>query len=206
MEFCSFCNIEHLVTVEFYKFNKSGHKTCRARVKSTSRKYYLKNKKRMNQNSLAGYYKNLEKRKAKRKERYLTTREESIKSAIQWRTENIDKYRNARNKRKRQRIKQDLLYRLKENYRNRIRKHALGTHKSKKSTELLGCDIESLKNHLTSLFQPGMTWDNYGKWEIDHIRPLSLAKTEEELFSLCHYSNLQPLWMSDNRKKSDKIE
>jgi hypothetical protein len=40
---------------------------------------------------------------------------------------------------------------------------------------------------------------------IDHIIPLSFAKTEEELYILCHYTNLQPLWAEENLKKSNKI-
>lgn len=50
-----------------------------------------------------------------------------------------------------------------------------------------------------------MNWDNYGKWHIDHIIPLASAKTEEEMCNLFHYKNLQPLWASDNFRKSDKI-
>lgn len=50
-----------------------------------------------------------------------------------------------------------------------------------------------------------MTWDNYGKWHIDHIVPLVSAKTEEEMYKLCHYTNLQPLWALDNIKKGDNL-
>jgi hypothetical protein len=49
-----------------------------------------------------------------------------------------------------------------------------------------------------------MTWDNQGKWHIDHIIPLSSGNTEEEIIKLCHYTNLQPLWAIDNMKKGSK--
>lgn len=52
-----------------------------------------------------------------------------------------------------------------------------------------------------------MSWDNYGKyngelnfgWDIDHIKPLCLAKTKEEVINLNHYTNLQPLCSKINR-------
>jgi len=50
-----------------------------------------------------------------------------------------------------------------------------------------------------------MNLDNQGKWHIDHIIPLSSAKTEGEFYELCHYTNLQPLWAENNIKKSNKI-
>jgi hypothetical protein len=50
-----------------------------------------------------------------------------------------------------------------------------------------------------------MNWSNRKEWHIDHIIPLSSAKTEEELLKLFHYTNLQPLWANDNIKKSNKI-
>ena len=44
-----------------------------------------------------------------------------------------------------------------------------------------------------------------GEWQIDHIIPLSSAITKEEIYKLCYYTNLQPLWKIDNIKKSNKI-
>jgi hypothetical protein len=48
-----------------------------------------------------------------------------------------------------------------------------------------------------------MSWDNYGQWHIDHIRPISSFK-QEEWEQINHYTNLQPLWAEDNLKKSNK--
>jgi hypothetical protein len=64
-----------------------------------------------------------------------------------------------------------------------------------------------LKKYIESKFKEGMSWDNYGVygWHLDHIIPLSSAKNEEELKSLCHYTNLQPLWAFDNLSKFNKI-
>ena len=54
-----------------------------------------------------------------------------------------------------------------------------------------------------------MTLENHGhgvgKWNIDHIIPISFAKTEEEIYKLNHYTNLQPLWWEENMAKGKKI-
>lgn len=75
-----------------------------------------------------------------------------------------------------------------------------------KTIESLGIDIPSFKLYLESLFLTGMSWDNYGLhgWHIDHIIPLSSAKTKEEFDLLSHYTNLQPLWAKDNFQKGSK--
>jgi hypothetical protein len=50
-----------------------------------------------------------------------------------------------------------------------------------------------------------MSWENRSEWHIDHIVPLSSAKSEAEIIFLNHYSNLQPLWAKDNIQKSNKM-
>jgi hypothetical protein len=80
-----------------------------------------------------------------------------------------------------------------------------GFTKKSKTYIILGEEWVIVKLHMESLFKEGMTWDNYGEWEIDHIIPLSSGKTEEDVIKLCHYKNLQPLWKEDNRKKGNKL-
>lgn len=73
----------------------------------------------------------------------------------------------------------------------------------------LGCSIPELKLRLESMFQSGMTWDNWSRtgWHIDHIIPLDFfdLSNREEFLKAVHYTNLQPLWSKENLKKNNKI-
>lgn len=63
------------------------------------------------------------------------------------------------------------------------------------------CSFDTFKKHIESKFLKGMNWDNYGEWEIDHIKPLATAKTFCEVLNINHYQNLQPLYKKDNLLK-----
>lgn len=76
----------------------------------------------------------------------------------------------------------------------------------------LGCTIDELKLHIESQFEPGMTWDNWGKgegcWHIDHIIPFHLLDMTQYSHQrlVCHYKNLRPMWAKDNlSRKYDDI-
>ena len=63
--------------------------------------------------------------------------------------------------------------------------------------------------HLEKQFVDGMSWDNYGKWHIDHLVPRIMFQFTDNTdldFQRCWaLSNLQPLWKTDNLHKSAKI-
>lgn len=87
--------------------------------------------------------------------------------------------------------------------------HALRDRKAGRKWEtLVGYSLADLMAHLESRFKPGMTWDNYGQWHIDHVRPIasfSFANPEDEGFKQCwSLSNLQPLWAKENIQKGAK--
>lgn len=100
----------------------------------------------------------------------------------------------------------DIDFRLRRRLRARIYLALKGIWKSSRTLDLLGCSIEQLKQHLSEQFTPGMSWDNYGEWHIDHIRPCaSFDLTDPEQQRQCfNYTNLQPLWAVENRYKRDK--
>jgi len=87
---------------------------------------------------------------------------------------------------------------------------ALRSKKNGRSWEkLVGFTLTDLMIHLESLFKNGMTWDNYGEWNIDHIIPKSkftFSSSDDDQFKQCwSLQNLQPLWASENFSKRDKI-
>lgn len=67
----------------------------------------------------------------------------------------------------------------------------------------LGYSIEDLVSHLETKFLPGMSWENYGDWHVDHIKPCAkFDQLDANQFSACWaLGNLQPLWAEDNIKK-----
>ena len=111
-------------------------------------------------------------------------------------------------KRVREKRHSDPIYKLKGNIRKLIGNSLLkkGYRKNTKTNAILGCSYDEFVSHLESQFVIGMTWDNYGVWVIDHIVPLATANTENEVIKLSHYSNLQPLWETENRDKWDKLD
>ncbi len=109
--------------------------------------------------------------------------------------------------RTKERKKKDPKFKLMVTLRTRIYQalQAKSWKKGTKFSEYIGCTLEELKKHIEYQFLLGMTWENHGEWHIDHIVPLDSAQAEEELYRLCHYTNLQPLWAKDNRTKSNNI-
>lgn len=97
----------------------------------------------------------------------------------------------------------DIQYRILTNIRNRI--NGAIRNKSNSTIEYLGCTIENYIIYLESKFLPGMNWNNKHLWHIDHIIPCSSfdLTNNEDCFKCFNYQNTQPLWASDNLKKSN---
>jgi hypothetical protein len=85
---------------------------------------------------------------------------------------------------------------------------SLGKKKTATSEKLSGYTKEGLKEHMEKLFKPGMSWDNWGEWHIDHIKPVAqfIKEGVTDLKIISSLDNLQPLWAKDNLSKSCKWE
>ena len=171
------------------------------------------------------YQKNKELTKARAKARYDSKRDEITEKHAEYRLANKDRQSELakawyqKNKKrvikmnteyKTERRKSAPQFRLRDNLRCRLYQavRAGVGEKSGGTLKLTGCSLDHLKSHLESLFTEGMTWENYGEWHVDHIRPcssfdLTIDKEQEICFN---YSNLQPLWAKDNLSKSDKYD
>jgi hypothetical protein len=171
---------------------------------------YYKNCKKCYREKIGLYAENNKPKISEMKKRYYEKNRDGIKARKK--THNIDLEKKRANRRlwENSRLATDVEYKLRSYLRSRIRKAIKSQKalKSSKTVELLGCSVETLRLHLESKFSPGMTWDNYGKWHIDHIHPLSKTNLSnpQELLRAMNYKNLQPLWAIDNIKKGAKIE
>lgn len=72
--------------------------------------------------------------------------------------------------------------------------------------ELIGLSMPDLRKHLSTLFTEGMSFNNRGVkgWHVDHKLPLSAAENAEETKKLWHFTNLQPMWSTENYQKNNK--
>jgi hypothetical protein len=114
------------------------------------------------------------------------------------------------NRKERERCAADPSYRLARCLRSRIRRvlRLRAATKRDNTAALTGCSVQFLMGHLEARFQPGMSWDNYGNvWEVDHIFPCAMydLAVDSQQRACFHYTNLQPLFVSDNRRKYTKL-
>lgn len=161
------------------EYDRSYHKKNKEKILERKKEYHVENR-----------YDILKKKKEYRKtDKYKISNKE-------YRENNREKYREIQ-KRYRDRHPhiiawRNILYRT---------LYYLGTEKEGDTKGILGYSAAKLKHHIEKQFVEGMTWENYGEWEIDHIKPLTkfdIGSLPSEVNSL---SNLQPLWKKENREK-----
>jgi hypothetical protein len=192
----------------YYKKNAeiiSFQKTIHREINKDKLNKQEKERREKNKDKIKEYQKRFyENNKSKYKE-YAKNNKEQIQVRMKkWRNENKDHIREYNN----QRYKDDELLRLRKITSSRVLS-ALKSSKSKKTIEYLGCDIDFFKKHIEDQFIEGMSWDNYGDWEIDHIIPVKYIEnntppTINEVCERLHYTNTQPLWKKDNMSKSNR--
>ena len=222
---CNECNVEKFVN-EYHK-RKNGRygafavcKECRRKIAHKKwennennirekNKEYTKKHKEQKLNTQKKYRENnREKLLEDRKTYYENNKEKESKRVMKYYFENKDYVLKRNVEYIKKRLSEDGYFRLKTYIRNRIRNFLKlkNIDKKNKTFDIVGCTPQQLRKYIEKQFEDGMCWEKMGKHiHIDHIIPLSSAKTEEEVYKLCHYTNLQPLWATENLKKSNKL-
>ena len=190
---------------------------------SNRKEYLLKNKEKIAIQKKEWKKRNEEKVKLSEKKYYLKNREKRIKYQREYRSihqreqrefsrkyyfKNKERLSKNNTRNARERRKTNPSFKILESLRRRMLHALKGKNKSASTMDLLGVkNIEIVWQRLESLFQDGMTRENHGIWHIDHITPCTAFDlTDPEQQKKCfHYTNLQPLWASDNIRKGNKI-
>ena len=191
-------------------FNKSVrgrlglHNHCRLCQKEVKREYYLKHSEYEKAKSKIAN--KSEKAKAYFKQRYDSNKERLLEENRRLRS--TVSARDKANKARAALILRKPEVRVAINLRSRLKLALRGKIKAATTMALVGCSREQLKRHLERQFKDGMSWDNYGKWHVDHKKPcvsfnLNIAIEQQKCF---HYSNLQPLWAKDNISKGSRYD
>ncbi len=212
IKICTFCKNEFPATLEYFFSEKKGKyglrslcKSCFA-IKAKKLKSLPTYREKAREYCKKHYYEN-RKWYAKKWQKYYKENSDVLKArAIIYAKNNLQRSRELNTIRRK-----DPQFRLSLNI-SRMMRYSLKNNRNKGGRhwgELVGYTIEQLKKHLEKQFQPGMTWENYGDWHIDHKTPMSVfnfTNPKHDDFKRCWaLNNLQPLWAIENMSKSNKL-
>ena len=187
--------------------NKKYRESHKEQIKDSHKAWRDNNADHVKEKAKENYHKNPQAHKA-RVDKYKASHIDQLKeSRHRYKVENRQKCTDY------QRLKRqsDPVYRFRSSFTHLmcLYRKKTGYTGGKGTWEMVGCDFETFLAHIQSQFEEGMTMDNYGHrggcWNIDHIVPISAAKSNDDIERLNHYTNLRPMWASDNYKKNKKM-
>lgn len=198
------------------EYNKEYNKRNKETLAQNRKKYYLDNKEYFNNKYKEYYVENVDKIKSYQKDYNILNKDKKSENNRIHYSLNKDAIIRKNTDYVKNRKKSDNLFKLKISITNTIHNSFYRSKfsKSGKTESIIGCSFEELKKYLESKFEHWMNWENKGLyngdfnygWDIDHIIPISSAKSEEDIIKLNHYSNLQPLCSKLNRDiKKNKL-
>jgi hypothetical protein len=194
---CKEC--QKIINKKYNDNNKDKHKEW---VKNNPEKVKEKSKRFYNKNKDNRFSNMTEQDKIKYKEKranYYQANKDAIKNSVKiYSNNNKEKIllrhnnykKDGKTKIYRDKIKHIIAWR---NILNSTIKR-LGGIKEGNTIDLLGYSGLDLKEYISNLFTDGMTWDNYGEWHIDHIKPVNTFSFDTPINVVNSLSNLRPLW------------
>ena len=214
--------------IAYLKSKETETEQDRLKRKEYKKSYYLENKARLSEKSKVNHQlnkdrdnervrqwcaENREYKKQQDKIYYEENKDVIIARCAEY-SKNNENYPVYRREYFKKRTAYDIQFRLQSKLRQGIY-HAVKNSFLKNEYALavtyLGCSIPDFKLYIESQFQQGMNWDNWGRkpneWQFDHNKPLSAfdLTNPDHLLEVCHYSNIRPIWVTDNQRKGNKL-
>lgn len=208
MKQCTKCKI-HKDLSDFPKNKryKSGYNSqCKLCSNIINKEYRDNNSKDFKLARKSYYQKNIIKMRTLKKQYYQANKSEKSSYDKLYRQSNSEKI--AAYKKQWELIhKDEPLFKIKKNLRRRVHHALSGNRKANQTFNLIGCTPLEFKNYIEKQFTEDMSWDNYGKWHIDHIIPCYKFNLllEEEQYKCFNYTNQRPLWAIDNLSRPRDI-
>ena len=174
-------------------------------ISDYKKEYYIKNKEQLNKKSKIYRGKNKQKL-SNRQKIYIKNNQKSIKDyRKQYYIRNKDSIIKKTSEWNKQRMKTDIIFKLKRNISANIRTslNKKGYKKNMRTHNILKCEYDFFMEWINGIASNGHQY-GFGDLHLDHVVPMSLAQTEEEAILLNHYSNLQLLSADENHRKGDR--
>lgn len=204
------------------ELGRAWHHANKEKANAASRAYQKSHKNEASERSRAWRKKNESTLKERDHAKYLKRRDAVLKRNKEYVSENREKtaaYRKEYGQKNRVKIRAQIqswymnkrhtepAFRILCALRRRITHAIKGHNKSARTVALLGCTVDAFMAHLEKQFIAGMTWENYGKWHIDHIRPCALYDFSDpaQQRACFHFTNMQPLWGEVNQSKGARL-
>ena len=211
--------ITHTEDIKKYRANNNEHIKERAKnyyekhaehLREYSRDYHVKHREERNKKAKEWKQQNKEYVSKYNKEYGINHAEEILNRHREYVKENQEILKKKRRIHLKERRENDNFFRYKEHVRRLIIKSFIrkGYKKSSKTYEIVGCDYNTLLDHLKKTYKDnyGVEWNEKEEVHIDHIIPIASAKDEKDVIRLNHYTNLQLLKPQDNLEKRDKLD
>lgn len=207
MKTCSRCG-ETKPAREFHRQGTGYKPACKECRNASSRMAYAADDSKKLKNRQY-YLNNKEKEKARKAAAYRANPSKTKERHKVWSRNNPDKLKMQRARAHKKRVSTPggrLSLQIKNGMTRGLK---FGGKQGRRTFDILGYSFEELMSHLERQFQPGMTWENYGEWHVDHKTPLSAHNYETiddiDFKRAWALSNLQPLWGLDNKRKHAKL-
>jgi len=213
---CRICeDLKEVTEFHIKRSTKDGYRNeCKECVKEIQKKYKEAPgfKEKQKEYDKKRYDENREQILERKKEYHIENRDEILKKKEEYRKKPENRERNREYIKKYKVENREKYYEYRNNNPHIIAWRSilystlkrLGTSKSKSTIDELGYSVDDLRDHLQGQFVDGMSWGNHGKWDIDHIRPVTNFPSDTSVREVCCLDNLQPLWKVDNLIKGNK--